>query len=270
MLKRCLLLVFTGIIGISLPSVRPRASSQEEAFKDNGCVICHSRLSSPVSLSNRYFEWHVSLHKDKGVGCEKCHGGDATTKNKGQAHTGVLPASNAQGRIHPANLPETCRACHEAVVSSFVESAHAQKLRAAGLGPSCTTCHAHMASAVAHSPDQAAALCARCHDSADGLLPRKPEVPEKANEVMQSISRANAMVIWAERLFEVGQEKKVDLTAQQKEMNGVRTRLGEAKASWHALNLDAVRKKADDAFEAGTKVKDGLMSKLYSQPKSND
>jgi hypothetical protein len=41
--------------------------------------------------------------------------------------------------------------------------------------------------------------------------------------------------------------------------------LAEAKISWHAFNLDSVRRKADDAFEMGTKVKDSLRTKLYPQ-----
>jgi hypothetical protein len=41
--------------------------------------------------------------------------------------------------------------------------------------------------------------------------------------------------------------------------------LAEAKISWHAFNLDSVRRKADDAFEMGTKVKDSLRAKLYPQ-----
>ncbi len=46
-------------------------------------------------------------------------------------------------------------------------------------------------------------------------------------------------------------------------MKAVRAQLTAAKVSWHAFNLEAVRKKADAAFEHGTKLKDALRAKLY-------
>ena len=46
-------------------------------------------------------------------------------------------------------------------------------------------------------------------------------------------------------------------------MKVVRAMMAEAKITWHVFNLDASRKKADAAFEEGTKVKDALRKKLY-------
>jgi hypothetical protein len=45
----------------------------------------------------------------------------------------------------------------------------------------------------------------------------------------------------------------------------VKAALAEAKISWRVFNLDSVRRKADDAFEMGTKVKDSVRAKLYPQ-----
>src|SRR5262245_44433592 len=45
-------------------------------LRDNNCVNCHAKLSSPLRLTSRYAEWHMSTHKEKAVGCDKCHGGD--------------------------------------------------------------------------------------------------------------------------------------------------------------------------------------------------
>jgi hypothetical protein len=57
----------------------------------------------------------------------------------------------------------------------------------------------------------------------------------------------------------------MDVGEEKKEQKIVKAVLAEAKISWHAFNLDSVRRKADDAFEMGTKVKDSLRSKLYPQ-----
>ena len=46
------------------------------ALRDNNCVNCHARLSTPLRLTSRYAEWRLSTHKEKAIGCDKCHGGD--------------------------------------------------------------------------------------------------------------------------------------------------------------------------------------------------
>jgi predicted CXXCH cytochrome family protein len=266
MLKKLVLLTVIVASGIVLISSQPRPSSAQDAlaaFKGNNCVTCHSRLNSPYKLTSRYAEWHVSIHKDKGVGCDKCHGGDPGTNDTQRAHYGVLAIADAKSKLNPKNLAETCSACHKEIVNSFVESKHYQNLQGAGLGPSCNTCHAHMASEVIYTPEQAAKLCANCHDSANALLPKRPEIPGKADEAMQALKRANLVTVWADRLLEEAQNKKVDVGDAVQEMKIVRAMLAESKASWHAFNLEVVRKKADAAFEAGTRQKDALRSKLY-------
>jgi predicted CXXCH cytochrome family protein len=268
MLKLQKLIVISVLIcfGLFLLAVRPAPSAAQdalEAFKNNNCVNCHAKIMTPYRLTSRYGEWHISLHKEKAVGCEKCHGGDPSVSDEKKAHAGVQVASNPQSKLHPKNLAKTCQACHAAITSSFIESKHYQNLTSAGLGPSCNTCHAHMASEVIYTPEQTAKLCASCHDSTNALMPKRPEIPGKADEAMQAIRRASVVTLWAERLVEEAQQKKIDLGDAPSEMKIIRTELAEAKASWHAFMLDVVRRKADGAFEDGTKLKDQLRAKLY-------
>ena len=182
MLKKFCSMIFIAGVGVLSLLVPTRSASQENLarFKDNNCIGCHSRLSSPKAMSDRYADWHLSAHKESGIGCEKCHGGDPSVRDEKSAHKGVLPPSNAGSRLHQQNLPETCGTCHKEVTSSFVESTHYQKLKDSRLGPSCTTCHAHMASAIVTYPDEGAAFCAYCHNSLNGLQPQRPEIPAKA------------------------------------------------------------------------------------------
>ena len=269
MLKKLFVVVFfaflsiAGVSGHAVKLTLPQGSLVE--LRDNNCVNCHARLSTPLRLTSRYAEWHMSTHKEKAIGCEKCHGGDPKIGDEKKAHAGVIAPTDAKSRLHPQNLPETCTACHQGIVNSFVESKHYQKLKGAGIGPSCTTCHQHMASQVLYTPEETAAMCATCHNSPNRLMPPQPEVPHKANDVMQSIRRANTVVVWADRLFEEAERRKLDVSEEQKEQKIVKAVLAEAKISWHAFNLDSVRKKADDAFEMGTRVKDSLRAKLYPQ-----
>ena len=266
MLKKMIVLMGFVIGVMGWYSNRPSPVAAQDAlavYKNNQCVVCHSKLMSPYSVTSRYAQWHISLHKEKAVGCEKCHGGDATSKEAKQAHIGVQLASDTKSKLHPKNLAQTCNSCHREITNSFVESKHSQNLQSAGLGPSCNTCHAHMASEVIYTPEQTAKLCASCHDSTNALMPKRPEIPDKAEEAMQAIGRANMVTLWAERLVDEARNRKVEMADYEREMKTTRAMLAEAKIAWHAFNLEVVRKKADAAFENGTKLKDALRAKLY-------
>lgn len=255
---------FAAVVVSGYDAVRATSSQDAQAeFKDNNCVTCHSKLSNPYKLTSRYAEWHISTHKEKAVGCEKCHGGDPGIKDGKQAHLGMLPPQDAKSKLHLKNLPETCGACHQGIVSSFTESKHFQNLKGAGIGPSCSTCHLHMASQVLYTPEETATMCSTCHNSPNKLMPLRPEIPVKANEVMQAIRRANTVVMWADRLIEQAEAKKMNITDEKKQQQIARAVMADAKTSWHSFNLDGVHKKADDAFEMSTKVKDSLRAKLF-------
>jgi hypothetical protein len=267
MLKRICLVVFVGIAAAVFASsvARPSAAQGDMAeYQNNSCVNCHSKDSLARGSFQRYTEWHISTHKEKGVSCDKCHGGDPAAKDQHRAHMGVVKPSDPKSRLHITNLPETCNACHQGVVSAFVQSSHFQKLKSSGMGPSCTTCHAHMATIVPYTPEETATLCALCHN-ASKIMPPRPEIPEKANEVMQAIRRLNMVVMWADRLLDEGAKKKVDLSSEQQQMKTVHALLTEVKATWHTFNLEVVQKKADQAFEMGTKVKDALRKKVHPE-----
>jgi hypothetical protein len=268
MLKRICLIVFLMAACAAVFSGNPKRSMAQDdmaAYKDNSCVSCHSNDSKARASFNRYSEWYISTHKEKGVGCDKCHGGDPAAKDEKKAHSGMLKPSDARSRLNPKNLPATCNSCHPGVVSSFVESKHYQKLTAAGMGPTCTTCHTHMATTVLHTPEETGALCAHCHDADNNLMPRRPEIPEKAASIMQALRRANTVVLWADRLLTEGKNKSMELSDEEKEMKNVRATMADTKISWHTFNLETAQGKADTTFETGTKLKDKLRSKLHPE-----
>jgi predicted CXXCH cytochrome family protein len=191
-----------------------------------------------------------------------CHGGDSSTADKAKAHAGMLQASDPKSRLHPTNVAQTCATCHQGIASKFTESVHFQRLKGAGLGPSCTTCHAHMGSSVATVPAEASALCAQCHDAANGPLTRRPEIPKAAGDIVEAHGRADGIIIWADRLVEAARDRKVNVSAEEAELQAVRALYADAVASWHGFSMDQTRKKADEAFSKGTVVKDRLMKKL--------
>jgi len=137
------------------------------------------------------------------------------------------------------------------------------KLSAAGFGPFCSPCHLDMANATVRSAADIGALCGRCHGAEGGLLPPNPQLIKSAQETLLSLSRANGVLVWAERLVEAAQEKRLDVAEEVRDLGVVRKLLAEARWEWHAFRFEPVRAKADRAFEQGTKVKDRLMQKVY-------
>jgi len=237
------------------------AQESDHDFKNNNCVSCHSRLLEPLRMSNRYLEWRLSRHQEKGASCEKCHGGDPSAKDKQIAHAGVAPASDQRSKLHWKNQAETCGACHQNVASAFAESAHYKRLSGIGVGPSCNTCHAHMATRVINSPVDVANLCSQCHDSINSLKP-SPEIPARAKETMMALQRAVYVINWARPLLDNGRRWNLSLNEETTEFQAAEDMLREARVKWRTFDLNTVRKLADGAFLKGTKVKDGLLKKL--------
>jgi hypothetical protein len=264
MTKRLIALIMLIFFGLQfLPGLRlkPQAQGAAPDYRNNNCVNCHATVGEPLHVSSRFYEWQDSRHQARNVGCEKCHGGNPGATDPQQAHAGVFNVDDPRSRMHYRNQPETCGNCHRAVVRAFVQSEHYQKLKGNGLGASCNTCHAHMATQVVYAPKETADMCARCHDSINYLTPR-PEIPRRAYETMQAFQRANSMINWALLLQAEGQRRGLDLKTEHAELLAAKKALADAQISWHEFKLDEVRKQADAAFFKGMKVRDGLRRKL--------
>lgn len=263
-LMRFTALLAVLVAGIAAWSGHSNAFPQKQsaAFNDNSCVSCHSGLVKPPEMGTAYLEWHISIHRTAGVACNECHGGDPKAQDAKNAHGGILPPANRQSRVNPLNLPETCGSCHKAVVSSFVESTHYRRLKESGLGPSCTSCHRHMASAVARYPSEGAAYCTYCHNAINGLQPQRPDIPKKAKTVLEALGRANYMSTWVNDLLKEAQQKKLSVTVEEEDIRLLKMLLQEAKAGWHSFNFEGAETKANKAYEEGLDIKERLSRKL--------
>ncbi|MBI1760925.1 MAG: hypothetical protein HYR56_05745 [Acidobacteria bacterium] len=237
------------------------AQTQEPDYRNNNCVNCHSTVAEPLHVSSRFFEWQNSRHQMRGVGCDKCHGGNPTTNDPKRAHEGVLNVDDPRSPLHYRNQPETCGKCHQTIVQAFVQSEHYQKLKGLGLGASCNTCHGHMATQVVTSPKATADMCARCHDSINYLTPR-PEIPQRANATMLAFQRANSVINWDMLLLAEAQKRGLDAKAEQAELKEAKDSFEQAQINWHEFKLEVVRKQADAAFFKSMKVRDTLRRKL--------
>lgn len=230
-------------------------------YRENNCVTCHANLLEPVGISAHFYEWRNSVHEKKGVGCEKCHGGDPTAKNLTTAHQGVLRPAFPASTLHPQKLAETCRTCHQDIVNAFVKSRHFAKLQESEDAANCTTCHRHMASAVITWPPETAALCAKCHNTSSAAAP-SPAVSRQAGETIAAFTRADGIIEWAYSMIQEGKQKKLSFTVEEARLKQFAASLKDAKKQWHAFQLTESRRAADEVFRQATEVKDNIWKRL--------
>lgn len=266
--KLALLVIFVVIIAAGFGGLPQNKAAQKKSsplglagYRDNQCVICHLSLTEPLRVSAHFYEWLNSKHEEKGVSCDKCHGGDPSASAKQTAHKGVLRSAFPQSRLSTQNLAETCKACHQEAVSAFVQSAHYQKLKDSGTGPSCTTCHHHMATSVIYWPPETANLCASCHKAEGNPAARYAKVPDTALDVVAALSRADEVIEWSYFLISEGRKRRLQLKTEENELKKLEQILKSAKLKWHEFDLDASRQHADQVFNEATKIKNSLAAR---------
>lgn len=149
----------------------------------NSCAECHAsqveRLSAPVVL------WETSIHQKAGIQCVGCHGGNAWSDKKKQAH------SQSNGWIGKPDAVQTvklCGTCHgdTAFMKQYNPNARTDQLdiyetshhgenilgKKDGRGATCASCHgAHDVLKATNPqshvyPTNVITTCARCHDDA--------------------------------------------------------------------------------------------------------
>ncbi len=127
--------VVCALFGGALLLAAPAAAQTQSR-----CADCHFANPSPGEF--HVSGWDLSAHGREGVGCESCHGGDATTYDVRRAHRGILAPGNPASPTNYFNLAETCGKCHARPYRAFQESRHAELLNERDPeAPTCTTCH---------------------------------------------------------------------------------------------------------------------------------
>ena len=98
----------TSISGVFLAFLL--LSAAPATAQQSRCADCH--FANPTAPAGIHLsDWDRSAHSRNNVGCEKCHGGDATTFESFLAHRGVLNSANPASPVNRRNLPATCGAC---------------------------------------------------------------------------------------------------------------------------------------------------------------
>lgn len=207
----------------------------------NSCEQCHSDpkfLVQNKKLYDYYRDWSVSIHRQEGVTCVDCHGGNPKATTKAAAHgSESLRSSDASSPINYANIPATCATCHEHIYDKYRKSAHFQHLKVADQteqGPNCVTCHGSLNVSVLNVTT-VRATCAQCHNEDTR---NNPDIPEEAERVLN-----NFLSISRYYRFITMRSKPEDAKAFFQVVDPV---IRELNADWHTFELDRIEDKTRD------------------------
>ncbi len=215
---------FGGLaVALSLCAGAARAQAK------GSCVECHQGLPAGNTIGHSFTEWQRSAHAAAGVGCESCHGGDASAKGKEAAHAGMARANNPKSRIFFTNSPHTCGSCHEAEFAAFQKSAHFKELQQSGKGPNCVTCHGSMANVVLGARELET-TCALCHRQPTQAFAARLEM-DSAGSMVRGLTSA------LKRARDAGVS---DLAPQDKSYRDIVELQRAAVIQWHTFKLPEV------------------------------
>lgn len=178
--------VVTGLCLMSVLMYAIPAVSQQSR-----CADCHfSRPDAPAP--DHLSDWDRSAHGNNVAGCDKCHGGDATSFEPFIAHRGILSSTNPASPVNRRNLPATCGACHAGPFVGFQKSQHFALLEKGDTRvPVCSTCHG----AAGFRRPSARALetqCRQCHGP-NKIAPR-PERAEAARTLYEALHESRDLL----------------------------------------------------------------------------
>ncbi|TPW22082.1 MAG: hypothetical protein FD126_26 [Elusimicrobia bacterium] len=115
------------------------------------CVKCHATLEDKHAAIIKSFP--RDIHKEKGLSCASCHGGDATKEDMGES---MDPAKGFVGVPAPAEMAQFCGKCHSDPnfmrrynpslptdqAAKYATSNHGLRLKGGNLGvATCASCH---------------------------------------------------------------------------------------------------------------------------------
>ena len=175
-----------GIILVCLLGLAAPAASQ-----GSRCADCHfARPEAP--RADHLSDWDHSAHSRNNIGCERCHGGDATTFEPSLAHRTILNSTNPSSPVNRRNLSTTCGRCHAGPFVAFQKSQHSALLeKGDNRAPVCATCHGD----AGYRRPSARALetqCAQCHGP-NRIAPR-PERAEAARTLYNALHESRDLM----------------------------------------------------------------------------
>jgi hypothetical protein len=216
------------------------AAPLSAAWEENQCVQCHQTEKLPISLGHSFDEWRASNHARAGVGCEKCHGGDASVMDEGKAHQDVKPASDPASKVHVRHMVTTCGACHAKEREAYEQTVHARQVADRQGGATCSTCHGSMATSFP-SPADLRSRCAVCHSK-----------PVQAQAALSVWAAAKIQLYRARRAIEAVEGKDTEWYAGAlKRFHEMEKTYRDISMQWHRFATKGVLRNSHDLLKLG-------------------
>ena len=237
-------LASTAGLAMGLLLLTATAWGSTPAQTRDSCVDCHSDsrfLVQNKKLYDYYASWRHSVHKQEGVACVDCHGGNPAVPDRETAHRGTaMSASDPASPINYRNVPATCGHCHTKEYQSYQQSKHFKHLQVEQTeqqGPNCVTCHGSVNISVL-DVNTVRNSCQRCHNTQTGIYPEVPGDAEEALSRFLSIHRYYRFIA---------------MTADPREIKArfqdIDPRVKLVEADWHSFDLDKVSQDTQDLIE---------------------
>jgi nitrate/TMAO reductase-like tetraheme cytochrome c subunit len=236
--SRPLKLAILPLSSLLLLALIPSNGSSADEAKDS-CVACHSQASFLVTNKKlyEYFQrWSASIHKQEGVTCVDCHGGDPESAEKEKAHGADLGAAKPNSPVNFRNVSRTCGRCHEDIYQRFRESEHFEHVVSKARedqGPTCVTCHGSIDVAVLNV-NTVEEVCRHCHNPE---TKNSPENPQQARDLLNrflSIHRYYRYIA-----------KRGDPVETKRFFEGLDPQIHDLSVTWHTFDLEAIGEKTE-------------------------
>lgn len=199
----------------------------------NTCETCHSQhkfFSQNKRVYDYYQDWLTSPHREAGITCEQCHGGNPKASDKQKAHMGVQGVSDPNSRVFYQNQPKTCGTCHARVAEQFTHSAHYRALHENVAAPDCSTCHRAM-NRKPYFHDIVENACRTCHSTISPDQERP--VAELAHEILHRLNISKGYLGWTLVYY----ESKGWPEQTKQELTTLREKYHDILATGHSFDL---------------------------------
>lgn len=252
---RWLLAAALAVLSLGSGPVLAGAAEGEQS----GCADCHGDpeyLVTNKKLYEYFQQWNDSVHKQEGVTCDDCHGGDPRATDKRRAHGSGVGSADPDSGIYYKAVPETCGQCHDEILEGFRKSHHFQHVVKKGeelQGPTCVTCHGAINVDILNvtSVEQS---CARCHNETRA---NHPEIPERARYLLN-------------RFLSIHRFYRYITTNAEPEEAGaffrdLDPRLQRLSVTWHTFDIDAAEKETGEVLALLKAKRDEIRNRLSEQ-----
>lgn len=152
-------------------------SENKSVIPENyNCITCHIEIEDEI-LTPPVANWKKSVHREAGIKCADCHGGDPFDEDMA-----MEPEAGYIGKPKPEDIPKLCAKCHSDAkmmraynqradqYQLYSGSVHGRKLLSGDTeAPTCISCHGKHKILRVKDPDSMAfrrnvpEMCGGCH-----------------------------------------------------------------------------------------------------------